>query len=347
MEFDRQQYYKILCSDWPDFLDQYIQLPLLQRLSGVGLLCGTDWTPLFHNHFFYSRLDHSIGVALIVWNFTHDRIQTIAALFHDVATPAFSHVVDFQKGDALNQESTEKSTRQIINDDLLLSELLFSQGIYKYEIDDYHQYPIADNNIPGLSADRLEYMFPSGASLDGIWNMAEIEGSYSQIRVLANEAGQQELGFLSAEAALDYTKKFLETSMILQHNEDKVAMQLMADVLSRAMECGFIDERDLLFMDEEYLITKFEGLASRNLDPNFTRLFRTFRNMKTVMHTFAPLEDAYCVSLDVKKRFVDPLVQTAGKGAKRLSLISPEGEKCIREFLAFKDTPYGCVKWFD
>ncbi|MBR6153625.1 MAG: hypothetical protein IKQ43_04230 [Treponema sp.] len=345
MEFDRQQYLKILCGDYPDFLDDYIQLPLLQRLSGVGLLCGTDWTPLFHNQFYYSRLEHSIGVALIVWNFTHDKKQTIAGLFHDVATPAFSHVVDFQKGDVQTQESTEKLTSRIINDDIVLSELLFSQGIYKYEIDDYHQYPIADNNIPGLSADRLEYMFPSGAALDGIWEMSDIKDCYSQIRVLANEVGQQELGFISAEAALEYTKKFLKTSMILQHNEDKVAMQLMADVLSRAMECGFIDERDLLFMNEEYLITKFEGLASRNLDPKFTRLFRTFRNMKTVMHTFAPIEDAYCVSLDVKKRFVDPLVQTAGQGSKRLSQISSEGEKCIHEFLAYKDTPYGCVKW--
>ena len=54
------KYHRILCKKTPDFLSKYISLPILKRLEGVGLLCGTDWTPLFHNNFFYSRLDHSI-----------------------------------------------------------------------------------------------------------------------------------------------------------------------------------------------------------------------------------------------------------------------------------------------
>lgn len=63
-------YYEILSKDFPAFLHPYLELPLLRRLEGVGLLCGTDWTSLYNNRFFYSRLDHSIGVALIIWNFT-------------------------------------------------------------------------------------------------------------------------------------------------------------------------------------------------------------------------------------------------------------------------------------
>ncbi|MBP5250882.1 MAG: hypothetical protein J6Z17_00540, partial [Treponema sp.] len=94
-DWNTSAYYKILCGEFPSFLNEYISIPLLQRLSGVSLLCGTDWTKLFKNRFKYSRLDHSIGCALIVWNFTHDKKQTIAALLHDVSTPAFSHVVDF------------------------------------------------------------------------------------------------------------------------------------------------------------------------------------------------------------------------------------------------------------
>ena len=100
-------YHRILSPESPDFIDDYIRLPILQRLSGVGLLCGTDWTPLYRNRFYYSRFDHSVGVALILWHFTHDKIQTLAGLLHDVSTPAFSHVADFRNGDALTQESTE------------------------------------------------------------------------------------------------------------------------------------------------------------------------------------------------------------------------------------------------
>ncbi|MGI6325153.1 MAG: hypothetical protein ACOXZS_04370 [Bacilli bacterium] len=41
----------------------------LQRLAGIGFLCGIDYTKLYANEikYWYSRLDHSIGCALITW----------------------------------------------------------------------------------------------------------------------------------------------------------------------------------------------------------------------------------------------------------------------------------------
>jgi len=350
-DFNAARYHKILCADYPDFLDEYLRLPILQRLDGVTLLCGTDWTPLFKNRFYYSRLQHSIGTALIVWNFTHDLRQTLAGLLHDVSTPAFSHVIDFRNGDSLMQESTEQNNQKMINEDLELSELLFSHGIYKYEIDDYHRYPIADNNIPGLSADRLEYMFPSGCSLDAVWTMDEIERLYSQVAVLENDDGLPELGFVDKEAALEYMRKFIEVSMVLQHNEDKVAMQLMADVVSRAVECKLIEEGHLFTISEKALVEKFDALVRDGTDEHFARLYHTFRNMKVVQHTQEPLADSYCVSVSVKKRYVNPLVKVGGGSgsshakAKRLSALSSEAESCINEFLSFSDTQFGCVPW--
>ena len=344
-DFDIQQYHKMLCEDPPDFLKIYTRLSLLQRLDGVGLLCGTDWTPLFQNKFYYSRLDHSIGTALIVWNFTHDKKQTLAGLMHDISTPAFSHVIDFMNGDAATQESIEEPTKRMINEDMDLSTLLFSHGIYKYEIDNYHLYPVADNDLPGLNADRLEYMYPSGAALGGIWTMDDIKRNYAEVTVLKNEHSYDELGFNSLEAAREYTEKFLETSMILQKNEDKIAMQLMADVIQRAIECGYIMEEDLYILEEEYIIRKFDSIASRKLDEKFSRLYTTFRKMKKIIRSPEPMDNAYCVSMNVKKRYVDPLVKNEIGGAYRLSSICPEAKAFIDDFLAFKDSAYGCVPW--
>lgn len=45
----------------------------MQRIGKIGCGCGTDYTKIFNNKFFYSNLDHSIGVALIVWNFTRGK----------------------------------------------------------------------------------------------------------------------------------------------------------------------------------------------------------------------------------------------------------------------------------
>ncbi len=68
--------------------------------------CGNDYTNLFPKHPWHSNLDHSVGVALILWNFTHDKKQTLAGLFHDIATPTFKHCIDFMIGDYQKQEST-------------------------------------------------------------------------------------------------------------------------------------------------------------------------------------------------------------------------------------------------
>ena len=128
--FNVEEYHNILCNEKPCFIFKYAELYLLQRLSTVGLLCGTDWTPLYHNKFFYSRLDHSIGVALIIWNFTHNKKQTLAGLLHDVSTPSFSHVTDFRNGDALTQESTEDTNANMIIQDVSLGAMLNQDGIY-------------------------------------------------------------------------------------------------------------------------------------------------------------------------------------------------------------------------
>ncbi len=343
--WNTEAYHRILCERIPDFLDPYLEVPAMRRLAGVGLLCGTDWTPLFHNRFFYSRLDHSLGAALIVWRFTKDKAQTLAALFHDIATPAFSHVTDFRNGDALTQESTEQPTAQMIARDESLCALLKRDGLVPRDVDDYHRYPVADNDIPGLSADRLEYMYPSGAALCGAWNLDEVRENFLQVRVLENERGLPELGFAELSAARLYTERFCAISRLLQQNEDKVAMQLMADVLSRALSCGFVQEEELYSLGEAELVARFDSLAAAAEDAEFSRLFRTFRKMTRVERSASPLPNAYCVSLRVKRRYVDPLVFCSAGSARRLSQLDAPSAACIADFLAYEDSPCGCVEW--
>ena len=218
-KIDINDYFRILCPDdnYPFFLDKYLELPILKRLQGIGLLCGTDWTHLYKNRFYYSRLDHSKGVALIVWHFTHDKAQTVAGLLHDVSTPVFSHVSDFRKGDALTQTSTEEPNALMIKQDDALRKLLAEDGLTPEQVADYHVYPVADNEIPHLSADRLEYMYPSGLALDGSWTLDEIRYTYGDLAILKNSDGIDELGFRSIEAAELYCKKFPERIVLTYH----------------------------------------------------------------------------------------------------------------------------------
>ncbi|MCK9171340.1 MAG: hypothetical protein M0P01_13080 [Treponema sp.] len=340
-------YYRILSPDFPGFLSGYIELPLLQRLSGIGLLCGTDWTPLYRNRFYYSRLDHSIGVALIIWHFTHDKAQTLAGLLHDVSTPVFSHAADFRKGDALTQKSTEDGNIRMVQTDKSLFSRLAADGLTVDQVADYHRYPVADNEVPHLSADRLEYMFPSGMVLEGSWTLDDIADTYDDIVLCRSENGNPEPGFRTLHVAEEYCRRFCNTGHVLQLNENKLTLQMLGELINRAVSLGLLLENDCYTYSEADVIRMFDSYCG---DSGFERLYRTFRTMTHVEHTDKPLPGYFCVSLKVKQRYINPLVVSGiNKSgglyeARRLGDVSSYAARIISDFLSYSDSPYGCVK---
>ena len=378
--YDISEYFDILCprSDYPSFLHRYVELPVLKRLAGIGLLCGTDWTKLYKNRFYYSRLDHSIGVALIVWHFTHDKAQTIAGLLHDISTPVFSHVSDFRKGDALTQTATEEPTARIIRGDEALNRLLAEDRLTAAQVEDYHLYPIADNEIPQLSADRLEYMFPSGMALDGSWTMEEIRRCYNDIIVLKNEDGQDELGFQTIEIAELYCEHFCMIGHILQLNENKLALHMLGQIMNMADKAGILSESDFMTLSEKDVMDKLSAVVEPvettavhdaferhcEAEPKQStcamdtlyRYYHTFRTMTSIEHTdhALPEDEYFCVNLKVKQRYINPLVistlrQSSGTASsttasQRLYDVSDKARRIIDDFKTYHDTAYGCVK---
>lgn len=360
----KSRYFKILSPEFPEWIQPYLKLPLMQRLKGVGLLCGTDWTRLYRNRFYYSRYDHSLGVALIVWHFTHDKAQALAGLLHDISTPVFSHVADFRKGDALKQEATEEDNAAIVKRDVALAALLAEDGLTAEQVADYHQYPVADNEIPQLSADRLEYMFPSGLALDGSWTFEEIERVYNDLAVLENEDGQPELGFRTIAAAEEYTLHFCLIGHILQLNENKLCLQLLAEVVKEAIALGLLTEEDTMRLSEAEVMARFDDAATRfetgrfQADESdnealsadkahaarFTQLYRTYRTMERIEHVDSPLPDAFNISMKVKQRYINPLVQPEGAAkAVRIASVSDKAALYVNDFLTYEDTLFGAV----
>ena len=351
-DYDIREYHRLLSAELPYFLDKYLELPILTRLKGIGLLCGTDWTSLYNNRFYYSRYQHSLGVALIIWHFTHNKAQTIAGLLHDVSTPVFSHVADFRLGDALTQTATEALNANLIEADEKLLECLKEDGLTVEQVNNYHLYPIADNEIPQLSADRLEYMFPSGMALDGSWDLHSIKVCYNDLVIAQNEFDSTEMAFQTYEIAEEYCRRFCLTGHILQLNENKLTLQLLGHILNLALQKTILQEKDFMKLSEREIFEKIEAYHREfgNVydDGGVYRLYRTFRKMKKIEHTDEPLdpEKYFCVSLDVKQRYINPLVLTDTK-AVRLDTISKQAKKYIDDFLSFKDTAYGCVELID
>lgn len=117
--------------------------------------------------------------------------------------------------------------------------LLKRDNIQLEEISDYKIYPIADNETPKLSADRLEYTFMNGIYYKKVWNLSTIKEIYEDIHIIQNEDNISELGFNSVEIA----EKFID---LIKNCKNK----RISESFNKFMNCNS-------FYCEEYKDDKF------------------------------------------------------------------------------------------
>ena len=314
------EHYHLYHHEIPQFLSACLETPPAARLREIGMNCGCEYTafPRFRNLAPYSRFDHSLGVALIVWHFTHDPAQTLAGLFHDLATPVFAHVVDFLHGDYLTQESTEAGTGARIAGSDEIRAVLEKYSLCVADVCDYHRYPIADNDSPRLSADRLEYTVGNAIQF-GICSREEAEGFYADLVVGTNEDGQDELMFRTGALAEAFASAALACSAIYVSDEDRYAMQILAELLRHALLVGVITEADL-YSTEPVLIAKLEK------HDDTASLWRDFRSYRRILSADHPGVDGRWRKIRAKKRCIDPMILDRG----RVSEVFPSfGEKLL------------------
>ena len=347
----------IYSEEIPAFLYEIADSPQMQRLKGIGMNCGCEYTsfPLFRGLEPYSRFTHSMGVGAIVWNFTHDPGQAIAGLLHDVASPAFAHVIDFMKGDYLVQESTEEKTAGIIASSAQICEVLALLGLPIDQVADYHLYPVADNDTPKLSADRLEY------TMGNILNyrfgtLEDVARFYSNLVVAENEEGVEELCFRDRDIAEEFAHKALECGKVYVCDADRYSMQMLSEIVRAAIQRGAFAE-SLLYTTEKQVIAALISDAQGKVDwESFCSLNAIVRKdiygddfvggtdcacignagscasaVKSVDCAVGLSEDYPVRVISAKKRCIDPFV--TGKG--RVSSLCPSFRKALEDFLGY------------
>ena len=312
--------WKIYHQSIPECISALTQSPAMLRLQDVGMHCGCEYTafPMFEGQRKYSRFDHSVGCALIVWHYTEDVRQAVAALLHDIATPTFAHVIDFLNGDHLRQESTEVGTKEIIEQDDQIMAQLKDYQIGVDEVADYHQYPIADNDSPRLSADRLEYTLSNIINYH-IGDEASVRGWYENLVVGRNEEDETELMFSDLRAVEGFALASLKTSYIYIADEDRFAMQTLAELLKRHIARGVLSRQDL-YLTEQSVIGKLATDREAWEDWNrYRALHLIWRNS----------DNPQAKIIHSKRRYIDPYVQGQG----RVSALSAEYAEQLKWFL--------------
>lgn len=246
--------------DRPKWLDKYLICPSLVRLKKVGYFCGMDYASkeIYNFGEIITRYDHSVNVALITWMLTKDVKATLAGLFHDIATPCFSHVIDYMNKDYEKQESTEEKTEEIIRSDKYLCDCLNSDGVFIDEIVDFKRYSIVDLDRPMLCADRLDGVILNGMFWTKGINILDVENILDNVDVRINEYGISEIFFKNIDVALLVVNASYEIDRYCHSKEDNFMMELLARITRRAIDLGIISYDSLFVMNEDDLFMIFE-----------------------------------------------------------------------------------------
>ena len=291
----------------PGFLREMADAEEMRRLEDVGMNCGCEYTsyPIYQGLGGHSRYDHSVGVGLIVWHFTLSPVQAAAGLFHDISTPVFAHVVDFLRGDHMRQEATEAGTLAVIKGSSKLRDSLAKVGIDPGEVGDYHRFPVADNDTPRLSADRLEYTMSNMVNF-GFASREDAAIFYCDLVVGENEDHVPELSFQTGQIALRFSRIALRLSRLYESSEDRYAMEMLAGVLRRAMALGVLREADLAS-------TEIQVIQKLLSDSRTATLWKHYTFLSSVRTAESPPDDGTWLHLRVKRRYIDPLINGHGR----------------------------------
>lgn len=283
----------------PAFLEKYLKCPSLLRLKNIGYFCGMDHASpaIYHFPEYISRYDHSLSTALLTSRFTGDHPAILAALFHDVATPCFSHAIDFMNQDYEKQESTEEYTERLLRADNYLAQCLNEDNIPLAQIIDFKQYPIVDNDRPRLCADRLDGLILSGLGWSQDISRDTIHELIAEATIYQNEDNLPEIGFKTRAAGEKALIAAKSLDAACSDAEDVYMMDLLARITRRAIEQKYITYDDLYTYGEKELLDLF----CKQPDPELSRLLDEFT-------TITPAD----IHLDhpprIKSRKLNPLV---------------------------------------
>lgn len=240
-----------------------------------------------------TRYDHSLTVALLTWKCTKDKKATLAGLFHDIATPCFSHVIDYMNKDYENQESTEENTEKILKNDTYLNRCLKEDNIEIEDIINFKQYNIVDNNRPKVCADRLDGVILTGISWTKNVDYEDIKNIINDIEIYNNE-----IGFKTENIANKVLEISKSIDIYCHSNEDNYMMELLAYITKYGIDNRYITYEELYVANEEDLIYKLKKAK----DSKLLEYFDKFENIT--------VDEIPSINLpNVKIRDLNPLVQ--------------------------------------
>ena len=298
-------------------LVELIQSKPVQRLKGIN--SGGAVCLIRPSHPKTSRFEHSIGDLLVLRRFQASLEEQVAGLLHDTPHTAFSHVGDFVFDQTETMEYHDKFMEKIVRQSEIPS-ILSRHGLDVNRIVDESNFPLQENSLPDICADRIDY-FLRNLVTKGLKKQALAH--LSSLRVHENK-----FILSNQEAAKAYAVDFLLMDATVWADPTEIAsFQLLAKAIKLAFDKGFLKEEDM-FQDDAFVLQALQGSQDKEILGLVALLTPDFKVEEA--------EEDFDLFVKTKCRCVDPEFFSEGR-LVRLSSVDPH-------FKALKEAHQARVK---
>jgi uncharacterized protein len=251
-----------------------------------------------------TRHEHSLGVFILLRRLRAPRREQVAGLLHDVSHTAFSHAVDFVF--TSTEQDHHEHLKPLMLDRPDITRALAGLGYSPRDFYDDSVYPLLEQPIPLLCADRLDYFLRDGLACDVVKPefVERILGCLAVVDhkiVLTDVTVAREATALFATMNRDWWASPVEAFI---YNE-------FADALREALRLGAI-VRDDLMTEDIVVLEKLEAAASRKIA----------KKLELIRHLDPERAHSYVPRIVPKERWLDPPVLIEG-AVHRLSTLAP------------------------
>jgi len=306
-------------------LADLLDCPSMRRLAGVdqgGM--SRAWFPGAE----HSRLEHSVGVMLLLGRFGASLAEQAAGLIHDVSHSAFSHCMDYVLDEGSPEEQSlqdDVHCRRVMASEI--PDILARHGLDADKILDESRFPMLERGLPDLCADRIDYALRMAVHA-GLLDRDGAERVLDGLEIGRDAHGAPRWVFAGPRRARRFAELFAELNGRYFSGLPSAAMfRSVGDCLRHALEQGYLGRDDLWGTDDQVL----DALRTHLGDDH--RLERFWRRMWSRVPVRALERGGPTDGLEVrcKSRAVDPLCACGQDGPARLSAVQPDWGRILAE----------------
>ncbi|MBU0613623.1 HD domain-containing protein [Patescibacteria group bacterium] len=265
-----------------------------------------------------TRYEHSLGVYWILRKFGADLNEQLAGLLHDISHGVFSHVLDHLFGSLVEEDYQDKLHSSYF-ENTEISRVLTKHGSNPSEIADLSRWPLLDNELPNICADRLQYTLGDAVTIGKI--------SQQQAKELMDNLTVANSQFIFSNKVI--AREFAQLSLWMcqnfwHPNWGHYCFAWIAEIMKSALEKGVLEKSDLA-SDDDSVIQLLENCNDEEIRSEMNRL-KNFHPEKVVES-----EDEYDYAAShTKMRVIDPFVELNGS-IKTVSEVYPEFKEAFRK----------------